>query len=179
MPIIKLSSKLIRPEHLESTRLKLELNQLPNDDLTPIYTSEGVYYADSDGNLLLLSELGGYYYIDIEYEILDWDAISDILRPIKDEYLTITLIDKSVWTTKLHPVFIDGNLNKGQIVYNYEGCICDNYVNSTPQKNYHESDDVLSMLRIAPWREVERIDKATEEEILDLQTRGHKNKRGD
>ena len=130
------------------------------------------------GNLLLLNELGEHYYIDVEYKIQDWDAISDILGPIKDEYLTITLIDKSIWTFKLHPVFIDGNLNKGQIVFNYEGCICGNYANRTPQ-NYHESEDVLSILRISTWREVDRIDKATEEEILDLQTRGYKNERGD
>ena len=51
---IKLSSELIRPEHLESTRLKLDLNQPLNDGLTPIYTSEGVYYADNGGKPIII-----------------------------------------------------------------------------------------------------------------------------
>lgn len=173
MKNITISSDLIRPEHLKSKFFSINLDDV---NLSVIYTPDGLLFSDKDGNLILPEELNlEEYFIILSSNEYDFEkAISDFLRPIKDEFLTITLNDDSEWVFKHHPLYVENN--GGGIIYNYLGCISGSYSNISKQKQVKE-DYLLpseNMMRISTWTSVKRIRKASRSEINELLNRGNR-----
>ena len=172
MKRITISSELIRPEHLESKFFSIAPDDL---NLSVVYTPEGLFFSDEDGELILPEELHvDEYSIELSYNRCDVvKAIGDFLRPIKDEFLTITLNDKSEWVFKHHPLYIENN--GGGIIYNDLGCISGSYSNTSKQKRVNETNLLPpeDMHRISYWTLVESIRKASGSEIYELLNRGN------